>query len=66
MATKHVDSFDEHEVVDAGCVRAVLGELVLTFLFVFTAVADIDRTGPPRESLPQRDRVLPISMPAAK
>ena len=40
MATKHVDSFDEHDdVVEAGCVRAVLGELVLTFLFVFTGVA---------------------------
>jgi aquaporin TIP len=40
MATKHVDSFDEHDdVVDAGCVRAVLGELVLTFLFVFIGVA---------------------------
>ena len=39
MATKHVDSFDENDVADAGCVRAVLAELVLTFLFVFTGVA---------------------------
>ncbi|XP_003568717.1 probable aquaporin TIP4-1 [Brachypodium distachyon] len=47
MATKHVDSFDERDVVDAGCVRAVLGELVLTFLFVFTGVAAVMAAGVP-------------------
>uniref|UniRef100_A0ACD5TQ68 Uncharacterized protein n=1 Tax=Avena sativa TaxID=4498 RepID=A0ACD5TQ68_AVESA len=47
MATKHVDSFDENDVVDAGCVRAVLGELVLTFLFVFTGVAAAMAAGVP-------------------
>nr|BAI66438.1 tonoplast intrinsic protein [Hordeum vulgare subsp. vulgare] len=48
-ATKHADSFDEREVavVDAGCVRAVLGELVLTFLFVFTGVAAAMAAGVP-------------------
>uniref|UniRef100_A0A0D9WE43 Uncharacterized protein n=1 Tax=Leersia perrieri TaxID=77586 RepID=A0A0D9WE43_9ORYZ len=37
---KQVDSCDHGgEIVDAGCVRAVLAELVLTFVFVFTGVA---------------------------
>uniref|UniRef100_A0A453J6G1 Aquaporin n=1 Tax=Aegilops tauschii subsp. strangulata TaxID=200361 RepID=A0A453J6G1_AEGTS len=48
MDTKHADSFDERDVVvDAGCVRAVLGELVLTFLFVFTGVAAAMAAGVP-------------------
>ncbi|KAL6865269.1 hypothetical protein ACP4OV_016420 [Aristida adscensionis] len=36
---KRVDSCDHVEAPDAGTVRAVLAELVLTFLFVFTGVA---------------------------
>ncbi|VAI25191.1 unnamed protein product [Triticum turgidum subsp. durum] len=49
MDTKHADSLDERDVVvvDAGCVRAVLGELVLTFLFVFTGVAAAMAAGVP-------------------
>jgi aquaporin TIP len=41
LVNKLVDSFDHHEAPapDVGCVRAVLAELVLTFLFVFTGVS---------------------------
>jgi len=33
------------EVSDAGCVRAVLAELILTFLFVFAGVGSAMATG---------------------
>ena len=36
---KLVDSFDHDDIPDVGCMRAVLAELVLTFLFVFTGVS---------------------------
>nr|ACG37480.1 hypothetical protein [Zea mays] len=41
LVNKLVDSFDHDEAPapDVGCVRAVLAELVLTFLFVFTGVS---------------------------
>nr|CAB3459786.1 unnamed protein product [Digitaria exilis] len=43
LAQKFVDSYDDSDSdddhQDAGCVRAVLAELVLTFLFVFTGVS---------------------------
>ncbi|XP_052157171.1 probable aquaporin TIP4-1 [Oryza glaberrima] len=44
---KEVDPCDHSEVVDAGCVRAVLAELVLTFVFVFTGVAATMAAGVP-------------------
>uniref|UniRef100_A0A0E0KZZ7 Uncharacterized protein n=1 Tax=Oryza punctata TaxID=4537 RepID=A0A0E0KZZ7_ORYPU len=44
---KEVDPCDHGEVVDAGCVRAVLAELVLTFVFVFTGVAATMAAGAP-------------------
>lgn len=49
---KEVDPCDHGEVVDAGCVRAVLAELVLTFVFVFTGVAATMAAGKPRRSPP--------------
>ena len=41
LVRKFVDSYDDDgdDAQDAGCVRAVLAELVLTFLFVFTGVS---------------------------
>ncbi|AQK84790.1 aquaporin TIP4-1 [Zea mays] len=39
LMNKLVDSFEHDEILDVGCVRAVLAELVLTFLFVFTGVS---------------------------
>jgi len=39
LVNKLVDSFDHDDTLDVGCVRAVLAELVLTFLFVFTGVS---------------------------
>jgi aquaporin TIP len=40
LVNKLVDSFDHDDTTpDVGCVRAVLAELVLTFLFVFTGVS---------------------------
>lgn len=43
LAQKFMDSYDDSDSDDAphdaGCVRAVLAELVLTFLFVFTGVS---------------------------
>jgi hypothetical protein len=39
LVNKLVDSFEEQDTPDVGCVRAVLAELVLTFLFVFTGVS---------------------------
>ncbi|CAL4903530.1 unnamed protein product [Urochloa decumbens] len=40
LVQKFVDSYDDDsDTQDAGCVRAVLAELVLTFLFVFTGVS---------------------------
>lgn len=39
LMNKLVDSFEHDDTPDAGCVRAVLAELVLTFLFVFTGVS---------------------------
>ncbi|XP_062180494.1 aquaporin TIP4-2 isoform X1 [Phragmites australis] len=39
LVDKFVDSCGNDDTPDAGCVRAVLAELVLTFLFVFTGVA---------------------------
>ncbi|KAL5202014.1 hypothetical protein ABZP36_012966 [Zizania latifolia] len=44
---KTVDSCDHVEVADPGCVRAVLAELVLTFIFVFTGVAAAMAAGAP-------------------
>lgn len=44
---KLVDSCDNGDATDAGCVRAVLAELVLTFLFVFTGVAAAMAAGSP-------------------
>ena len=39
LMNKLVDSFNHDDTPDVGCVRAVLAELVLTFLFVFTGVS---------------------------
>jgi aquaporin TIP len=40
LVAKLVDTCDDGgRAQDAGCVRAVLAELVLTFLFVFTGVS---------------------------
>ena len=39
LVNKLVDSFDHDDTLDVGCVRAMLAELVLTFLFVFTGVS---------------------------
>ncbi|PWZ09489.1 Aquaporin TIP4-2 [Zea mays] len=57
LVNKLVDSFDHDEAPapDVGCVRAVLAELVLTFLFVFTGVSAsmaAGAGGKPGEAMP--------------
>ncbi|RLN29421.1 aquaporin TIP4-2-like [Panicum miliaceum] len=57
LVRKFVDSYDDDagDAQDAGCVRAVLAELVLTFLFVFTGVSAAMAAGSggkPGEAMP--------------
>ncbi|CAL4903529.1 unnamed protein product [Urochloa decumbens] len=56
LVQKFVDSYDDDsDTQDAGCVRAVLAELVLTFLFVFTGVSAAMAAGSgvkPGEAMP--------------
>jgi hypothetical protein len=68
LVNKLVDSFDHDEAPapDVGCVRAVLAELVLTFLFVFTGVSASMAAGtyPPtpciRQSCPLSGSSYPV------
>lgn len=66
LMNKLVDSFEHDEIPDVGCVRAVLAELVLTFLFVFTGVSASMAAGtyPPtpciRQSCPLSGSSYPV------
>jgi aquaporin TIP len=54
LMQKFVDSYDDAGQQDAGCVRAVLAEFVLTFLFVFTVVSAAMGAGNPLPPVPGR------------
>jgi hypothetical protein len=67
LMNKLVDSFEHDEIPDVGCVRAVLAELVLTFLFVFTGVSAAMAAGTSyvhAPTAPLSDRLLSTRPPS--
>jgi hypothetical protein len=67
LMNKLVDSFEHDEILDVGCVRAVLAELVLTFLFVFTGVSAAMAAGTSYDhapTAPLSDRLLSTRSPS--